>query len=395
MKPTKFTPGSLTNKRHTLLALAATITATVTAASLLSGCDSLPSTIKIGVAQPLSGPLAALGKDMSQGVQLAINELNKEGFKVNGKVVILEMVALDDKANADEGKAVAKQLVDAGVAAVVGHLNSGVSIAAAPIYAEKGIAQLAISTNPKYTEQGLPTTFRLVANDNLQARAIGSFAASNIAGTKFAVVDDGTPYGKGLADAAAAQLKGKKTVVLRQSFDDKTTAFGPLADKIKADGIEVLVSTLNDFQTVAVMDALNKIEYKNLTILGTDTLKTTDMLKHAGKVAALYATSPVLEASEFPAGRSFLAAYQAAYKSDPAYGGHYSYDATHVIAAAIRRAGSGNPKKITEAMRKIDAFAPVTGTMKFDEKGDQRYGVISVYAVQNGKWTSQVRSDTW
>ena len=247
MKPTKFTPGSLTNKRHTLLALAATITATVTAASLLSGCDSLPSTIKIGVAQPLSGPLAALGKDMSQGVQLAINELNKEGFKVNGKVVILEMVALDDKANADEGKAVAKQLVDAGVAAVVGHLNSGVSIAAAPIYAEKGIAQLAISTNPKYTEQGLPTTFRLVANDNLQARAIGSFAASNIAGTKFAVVDDGTPYGKGLADAAAAQLKGKKTVVLRQSFDDKTTAFGPLADKIKADGIEVLVSTLNDF----------------------------------------------------------------------------------------------------------------------------------------------------
>ncbi len=361
----------------------------------LSGCDSVPSVIKIGVAQPLSGPLAALGKDMSNGVKLAIDEINKQGLKVNGKTVTLEMVAVDDKANADEGKKVAQQLVDAGVVAVIGHLNSGVSIAAAPIYAEKGIAQLAISTNPKYTELGLPTTLRLVANDNLQARAIGSFAAANINGTKYAVVDDGTPYGKGLADAAAAQLKGKKTITIRQSFDDKTTAFGPLADKIKADGIEVVVSTLNDFQAVALMDALGKIDYKNITLLGTDTLKTTDMVKHAGKVAALYATSPVLEASEFPAGKEFLAAYQKEFKTAPAYGGHYSYDATHVLASAIRRAASADPAKITASLRRIDGFAPVTGSLKWDDKGDQRYGVISVYTVRQGNWESQMRSDTW
>ena len=186
---------------------------------LLAGCDRTPDTIKIGVAQPLTGGLAALGKDLANGVQLAVNELNKEGFKLNGKVVTLELVVMDDKANAQEGVKVAQQLVDAGVIAVIGHLNSGVSIAAAPIYAAKGIAQLAISSNPKFTALGHATAMRLVANDELQARAVGSFAGSQIQGTRFAVVDDGTPYGKGLADAAADKIKAKKTIALRQSFE--------------------------------------------------------------------------------------------------------------------------------------------------------------------------------
>lgn len=362
----------------------------------LAGCNRTPDTIKIGVAQPLSGGLASLGKDLANGVQLAITELNKEGFKLNGKVVTLEMVAMDDKANPEEGVKVAQQLVDAGVIAVIGHLNSGVSIPAAPIYAAKGIAQLAISSNPKFTQLGHTTALRLVANDELQARAVGSFAGSQINGTKFAVIDDGTPYGKGLADAAAEKLKGKKTIALRQSFDDKTKDFAALAAKLKAEGIEVVVSTLNDFQVVALMDDLVKIDYnKQITILGTDTLKTTDMIKETGKVGAFYATSIVLEASEFAGGRKFLDAYQATFKIPPAYGGHYTYDATYILAAAIKRANSADPAKVSEVLRKMDGFAPVTGSMKWDDKGEQRYGVVSVYKVNGGRWESIIRSDNW
>ena len=362
----------------------------------LAGCDRTPDTIKIGVAQPLSGGLASLGKDLTNGVQLAVDELNKEGFKLNGKLVTLELVIMDDKASPEEGVKVARQLVDAGVIAVVGHLNSGVSITAAPIYAAKGIAQLAISSNPKFTQLGLPTTLRLVANDELQARAVGSFAGSQISGTKFAVIDDGTPYGKGLADAAADKIKAKKTIALRQSFDDKTKDFAVLAAKLKTDGIEVVVSTLNDFQVVALIDELVKVEYnKQITILGTDTLKTTDMIKETGKVGAFYATSIVLEASEFAGGRKFLDAYQAAFKVPPAYGGHYTYDATYILASAIKRANSADPAKVSDVLRKIDGFAPVTGSMKWDDKGEQRYGVVSVYKVNGGRWESIIRSDNW
>ncbi len=368
----------------------------VLSSALLQGCDSVPSVIKIGVAQPLTGNLSALGQDLLNGVNLAVEELNKEGFKVKGKSVTFEVVAVDDRANADTGKEVAQQLVDAGVVAVIGHLNSGVSIAAAPIYAAKGIPQLAISTNPKYTELGLGTTFRLVANDNLQAKAIGSYSASQFSGTKFALLDDGTPYGKDLAAGAGTQLKAaQKEVVLQQSFDDKTTKFEEVAAKIKETGVEVVVSTLNDFQIVALLDALKAISYTNIKVLGGDTIKTTLMLKGAGVASGLFATSPILEAREFTAGGAFLDKYRAKYKIEPAYAGHYTYDAMYVIAAAIRRAESAKPQDITTTLKKIDGYAPVTGSMKWDEKGEQRYGVIGVYSANGGLWESQMRSDNW
>src|SRR5574343_987295 len=149
-------------------------------APFLGACSRLPDTVKIGVAQPLSGPLAALGKDMLAGVQLAVKELNDAHFSVKNQGITLEVVSRDDKSDAATGKKVAQELVDAGVVAVIGHLNSGVSIEAAPVYAAAGIPQLAISTNPKYTQLSLPTTLRLVANDDLQAKAMASYALSNL-----------------------------------------------------------------------------------------------------------------------------------------------------------------------------------------------------------------------
>lgn len=366
------------------------------AGGLLTGCSNIPDSIKIGVAQPLSGPLSALGKDLLNGVQLAVNELNKANFSIEGKRVTLEVMSVDDKADAATGKAVAQQLVDAGVVAVVGHLNSGVSIETAPIYAAAGIAQIAISTNPKFTQLGHETTFRMVANDNLQARAIGSVASSQFGDVRFAALDDGTPYGKGLTDGAVEQLKAeKREVVLRQSFDDKTVAFDELAAKIKSEKVGVIVSTLNDFQAVALIAALAKIDYTNVRLLGGDTVKTTDMVKAAGQIQGIFATSPVLEAKEFVAGRPFLERYLEAFKVPPAYGGHYSYDSTYVLTAAMQAAKSVKPKDVTAALRRTNGYAPVTGTMKWDEKGEQRYAAVGVYELRRGSWELRMRSDRW
>ena len=366
------------------------------AGGLLTGCSNIPDSIKIGVAQPLSGPLSALGKDLLNGVQLAVNELNKANFSIEGKRVTLEVMSVDDKADAATGMAVAQQLVDAGVVAVVGHLNSGVSIETAPIYAAAGIAQIAISTNPKFTQLGHETTFRMVANDNMQARAIGSFASSQFGDVRFAALDDGTPYGKGLTDGAVEQLKAeKREVVLRQSFDDKTVAFDELAAKIKSEKVGVIVSTLNDFQAVALIAALAKIDYTNVRLLGGDTVKTTDMVKAAGQIQGIFATSPVLEAKEFVAGRPFLERYLEAFKVPPAYGGHYSYDSTYVLTAAMQAAKSVKPKDVTAALRRINGYAPVTGTMKWDEKGEQRYAAVGVYELRRGSWELRMRSDRW
>ena len=69
------------------LTQAALTAAVVAGSALLSGCDSPPDTIKIGVAQPLSGNLAALGQDLHNGVKMAVDELNKEGFQIKGKTI--------------------------------------------------------------------------------------------------------------------------------------------------------------------------------------------------------------------------------------------------------------------------------------------------------------------
>ena len=366
------------------------------AGGLLAGCNRMPDLFRIGVAQPLSGPIAALGQDLLNGVTLAVRELNEAGFSVDGKRIALEIVSVDDKSDAAVGKQVAQQLVDGGIVAVIGHLNSGVSIAAAPIYAGKGIAQIAISTNPKYTELGFPTTLRMVANDTLQAAALATFSAEQLGGKRYAALDDGTPYGKDLAAGAIKRLEEvKKSVVVRQSYDDKTVAFDELAAKLKAENVDVIVSALNDFQVLALLQSLKKINYTSVRLLGSDTAKTTDMQKGAGIIDGIYATSPILEAKEFTAGPQFLEKYGKAFGKPPAYGGHYTYDSMYVLSQALQLAKSAKPEDITSALHKINGYAPVSGTMKWDDIGEQRYAAVGVYELRRGNWELRMRSDRW
>jgi branched-chain amino acid transport system substrate-binding protein len=370
--------------------------AAVASTLLATGCNRIPDTVKIGVAQPLTGPLGPLGTDMNNGVQLAVDELNAKGFKIDGKAVTLEVVAVDDKADAAVGKNAAQVLVEAGVVAVVGHLNSGVSIAAAPTYAEAGIPQLAISTKPEYTKQGLPTTLRLVANDALQSKALGSYAATQIDGRKFAVVDDNTPYGKGLADLAAAEIKKNgKEILVRSSLDDKTTDFAKLVGELKAANVDVFVTTLADFQVSALIQQLVAAGMTEMQIVGGDTIKTDKMPAASAGIRGVYATSPIIEAREFVAGPQFLAKFQQKFKGDPVYGAHYAYDAVYVLAAAMQRGDTADPKKVLSELKRIDALAPVTNNMRFRGDGEQHYGVVSVYKARAGRWEPMTRSDSW
>ena len=361
----------------------------------LTACNRIPDTIKIGVAQPTSGPLEALGKDMVNGVKLAVDDINQQGLKIDGKPVRLEVVAVDDRADPEVGKQVARQLVEANVVAVVGHLNSGVTMAAAPVYAEKNIPQLAISTKPEYTQMGLPTTLRLVANDALQAKAMGSYAARALNGTAFAVIDDSTPYGKGLAESAAKEIENaKKTVAVRQSLDDKTTDFTKLVPELQKTGVDVIVTTLADFQVLALIDQLDKAGLNRIQILGGDTIKTDKLIKNALPIK-VYATSPIIEPREFLQGKAFLEKYRAAFGSEPVYGSHYAYDAVWVLKAAMERARTVDPEKLAAELKRIDALAPVTNAVRFNESGEQYYGVVSIYAARPGIWDALTRSDNW
>jgi branched-chain amino acid transport system substrate-binding protein len=362
----------------------------------LTGCDRIPDTIKIGVIHPMTGDRAAIGQDLFNGVKMAAEEINKAGFKINGKPVTIELIMGDDKGTVDAGKEAAQKLVDQDVVAVIGHYNSGISIATAPIYAAKNIPQLAISTNPKFTQLDLPTTFRTVGNDTLQASAIASFASSELGGSKYAVIASNSSYGKGLGDGIVAGLKkANKTIVVNSTVAEKTVAFDELAAQIKQAGVETIVTSLSDFQAIALSESLAKVTYTNVNMIGGDDTFSANMLKAGKNLKGLYATSPVLSAIEYPNGAKFVEKYRATFKIDPFYGSHYTYDAMYVLSDAIKKAGSVDPAKITGTLRNFNGFAPVTGTMSWDGVGEQRYGTVGVYVERGGKWELQQRSDRW
>ena len=122
--------------------------------------------IKIGVAGPITGPNAAFGAQLKNGVEQAVEDINAAGG-INGQK--LQIVVGDDVSDPKQGVSVANKFAAEGVKLVVGHFNSGVSIPASEVYQEAGIVQITpASTNPRFTERGMWNTFRTCGRDDQQ-----------------------------------------------------------------------------------------------------------------------------------------------------------------------------------------------------------------------------------
>ena len=380
---------TLRNPTHPLFVLAA--------AALLSACgQQIPDSLTIAVAQPLSGPQAGRGQDLLNGAKLAVDELNKSGFKIAGKPVTLELVSVDDKADAAEAKKVAQDLVDKKVFAVLGHLSSDITEATIPIYKQGNVVQLFTSSAAELTKLGEGNTFRLVANDQLQAKAVASYAADTLKAGTVAIVHENSAYGNPMnADVAASLTKSKKKVTLQESVDSKVTDFAPVVAKLKASPPDVVVAALRDHQLLPLLQQMKAAGMSEVPVIATSTAKTTKVAKAPHDVAHLYSTISSAEPREFTAGPEFLTKFRAAYKAEPVWAAHYAYDAIYVLAHTLRANGSADKEALRAKLRTIDAVAPVTGTMRFNNNGEQLYGAITVYERRDGNWSPLVRSDQW
>src|SRR6516165_3662130 len=155
--------------------------------------------IKIGIGGPLTTGSATFGVEMRQAVDLAVAERNAADGLHGARVVA---AALDDEASNPRGEAVAKAFCDdPAVLGVVGHVNSGVTIAASAIYGRCGLTMLTpMSSNPGVTDQGLANVFRLTNRDDRKGPGFARWLYARMGKRNAVVIDDGTLYGKGLAD---------------------------------------------------------------------------------------------------------------------------------------------------------------------------------------------------
>jgi len=167
-------------------------------------------TVTIAHAGPLTGSIAHLGKDDENGVALAVAQANDKKIVIGGQPITFRMVSEDDQADPKVGTTVAQKLVDAKVAGVVGHLNSGVTIPASKVYSDAKIVVISpAATNPALTLQGLKNVFRVCTIDSVQGPSAADSAIDTLGLKSVFVVDDSTPYGSGLADEFEKEFKTK------------------------------------------------------------------------------------------------------------------------------------------------------------------------------------------
>ena len=360
-------------------------------ALLLAGCgkDAPPpgaTIVKIGQVSPLTGPQAHLGKDNDNGARLAIEEANATGVTIGGVKVKFELVSEDDQADPKTGTIVAQKLVDAKVAGVIGHLNSGTTIPASKIYHDAGIPQVSPSaTNPKYTHQGYKGAFRVMANDVQQGRVLGEYAVGKLGARKVAIIDDRTAYGQGLADEfeKAAKATGA-AIVAREYTSDKATDFHAILTNVKARQPDLVFYGGMDAQAGPMVAQMRALAVKS-KFLGGDGAQSTEFIKLAGKAAeGVFASSPGLPLDKMPGGKGFSERFGAKYGQIQIYA-PYAYDATMTLLEAMQKANSTDPAKYLPELARTSRQG-ITGPIAFDENGDLKSGPITLYVVKQGKW---------
>lgn len=393
-------------KNTQLLALSIAL---VAVAMMSSGCTrskasassdtTTPVTLKVGVGVPLTAGPVAFGQGIQRATELAATQANASD-RAKKLGITFEVSPGDDQADPKVGVNVANVFAsDPKIVGVVGHVNSGVSIPASKVYADRDIVQITpISTNPALTEQGLSNVFRVCTIDTVQGSAAADFAAKDLGFKTAYVVDDSTPYGEGLGKFFAEQFvaDGGK-IVGQEKTSDKDSDFTALATKIKATDPDVIYYG-GIYNAGALLAKQAREAGLQAAFLGGDGLYDGQFIKLAGGLNPKgdFSTSVGLPIDQLPKGAEFKAAYAAQFpdKELAAYDA-YGYDAANVIIEAALASAEklGADKVATPQGRKailaaVAAFngEGITGKLAFDDKGDTLNKAITLYAVKGDAW---------
>ncbi|TDR32027.1 branched-chain amino acid ABC transporter substrate-binding protein [Hydromonas duriensis] len=351
--------------------------------------------VKIGSGAPKSGEIAHLGKDNENGAQLAVNEINAKGdLVIGGKKVKLELVGEDDAGDPKQGPVVAQKLVDAGAVAVVGHLNSGVSIPASAVYAAAGMVQVSpSSTNPDYTlkstktPKGSVSAYRVVATDAKQGPSVAKYLMEHGA-KKVVVLDDATQYGKGLADQVDKTLKeGKVEVVAREAATDKTTDFKAILTKIKAMNPDYIFWGGMDATAAPLVKQMKELGL-TAKLASADGACTEKMVELAGEASEGVVCSVAgMPLEKMAKGKDFVANYEKAFSGQKVQiYSPFAYDAVYAIVDAMKKANSVDREAIAAAMPKV-SIEGLIGKIEFEPTGDIKGGAITINEIKGKKLT--------
>jgi len=345
-------------------------------------------TIKIAFEGPLSGDNQQLGINEVNAFRLAIEQANAKGdlgFTLAG----LESDDVGDPSKAPA--AAAKVVQDDAVVGVVGPSFSGASKAVGKTYGEAGLAFMTPSaSNATLQDQGFPTFYRVIPNDNIEGTQGADWLARKGLKTVY-VIDDLSDYGKGVADAVEKGLKAKGVKVTRQGVAASTTDYTATAQTVASSKVDALFYGGYDAQAAKFAKSLKAAGFKGLQVAGNG-VKSSVFTDGAGAAGdGWFFTCGCLDATVAPEAKAFTEAYKAKWKVDPSTYSPEAYDATNAMIEAIKtakKAGEVTRASVNTAVKALD-YQGITTQVKFQGNGEPAgETTVSLYTQRGGKIVS-------
>ena len=356
----------------TVLFVVYAVTFTMIIGFAITGCETR-NEIKIAVAGPYTGSVAAFGEMIKRGAELKAKEINAAGG-VNGKT--LTLIFEDDTGKEKEASLVAERIAsNRQILAVVGHFNSSCSLAGKPIYKRAGIVELSPGSTNVRVCVGSEWTFRNIYRDDFQA-AFAAKYIKNVLGDiqKIAVFFDNDDYGRGLKDSFTKTSKdlGLEIVGL-EAYDRDNTDFKAQLTSIKAKQPD-LIFLSGLYSQAGLIVAQAREAGINTQFFGADGVDSPDFLQIAGNAAeGTYVTTPFVFRLDDPEAQKMATAFEEMHGVAPDTWAALTYDAVGMIVEAIEKSGE-NRKAIRDHLASINSpekgYTGITGLTYFDENGD-------------------------
>ena len=339
--------------------------------------------ISIATAGPMTGRYASFGKQMKDGAQMAVKDINAAGGVLGQKI---KLMIEDDACDPKQAVAVANKVASSGVVFMAGHFCSSSSIPASKVYEEEGIIQISpASTAPKLTEEGGPNIFRVCGRDDQQGATAASYIVENFKDKRIAILHDKTAYGKGLADQtrAAMQKRGKKAEMY-EAITAGEKDYTALVTKIKAAKIDY--AYLGGYHTEAGL-IIRQMRDQGLKtkLIGGDALVTSEFWSITGDsgegTLMTFSPDPRKNPTALPLVKRFREA-----DIEPEGYVLYTYAAIQIWKQAAEKAGTVDPAKVMAVLHSGIKFDTVLNQLSFDKKGDVTLPGYVFYEWSKGKY---------
>ena len=343
------------------------------------GSDTIP----IAVVGPVTGQYASFGAQMTNGGQMAVDDINAAGGVLGKK---LDLDIGDDACDPKQAVAVANQMTGNGVALVAGHYCSGSSIPASKVYAESNMVQISpASTNPAFTDDRAgPNIYRVCGRDDQQGGIAGKYLATHFADKNIAFVHDKTAYGKGLADETKKALnEAGKQEAMYEAITAGEKDYSALVSKLKQANIDIVY--FGGYHTEAgLIIRQMRDQGLNTILMGGDALITQEFWSITGPAGegTLMTFSP--DPRKNPAAAEVVKRFKDKGIEPEGYV-LYTYAALQAWKQAADKAKSVDSVEVVKALNDTE-FDTVVGKFKFNEKGDPNLPPYAVYRWSNGTY---------